>query len=171
MLAGAQINQENPRRWLLVKCEAGVPDHQGGGGWWSVDHLVVDQEAVPTFVEVKRASDTRSRREVVAQMLEYVANGSAFWTPAQLRDGRIRLIFVADEIPAPLQRPVEFLNEQMPRVSWTGSMWLPSRERYSQVSKPDSVMVRSASAPRALMILRQRGWDTPQEYALSHAAR
>jgi hypothetical protein len=56
-----------------------------GGGWWSVDHLAVDQDAVPTFVEVKRAGDTRSRREVVAQMLDYAANGSVFWTP-ELRD-------------------------------------------------------------------------------------
>jgi hypothetical protein len=30
-----------------------VPDHEGGGGWWSVDHLLIDQDAVPTFVEVK----------------------------------------------------------------------------------------------------------------------
>lgn len=37
------------------------------------------------FVEVRRASDTRSRREVVAQMLDYAGNGSVFWTPEQLR--------------------------------------------------------------------------------------
>jgi hypothetical protein len=48
-----------------------------GGAWWSLDHLVVDQDAVPTFVEVKRASDTPARREVVAQMLDYAANGRA----------------------------------------------------------------------------------------------
>lgn len=70
---------------MLIKREASVPDHEGGGAWWSVDHLAVDQDAVPTFVEVKRASDTRARREVVAQMLDYAANGSVFWTPAQLR--------------------------------------------------------------------------------------
>jgi len=158
LLPGAQINRDNPRRWLLIKREAGVPNREGGGGWWSVDHLVVDQDAVPTFVEVKRASDTRARREVVAQMLDYAANGSVFWTPGQLRswfegddpegamerlvrwldsleeepetvaddfwqavgtnltEGHIRLVFVADEIPSSLQRLVEFLNEQMPRV-------------------------------------------------------
>jgi len=158
LLPGAQINRDGPRRWLLVKREAGIPNQEGGGAWWSVDHLVVDQDAVPTFVEVKRASDTRARREVVAQMLDYAANGSAFWLPEQLRawfeaddlesaieqlitwldsenddpedvaarfwdavganlrEGRIRLVFVADEIPATLQRLVEFLNEQMPRV-------------------------------------------------------
>ncbi len=158
LLPGAQIDRDRPRRWLLVKREAGIPDREGGGAWWAVDHLAVDQDAVPTFVEVKRASDTRARREVVAQMLDYAANGSVFWTPGHLRrwfegedrqaameqlmdlldqkdqdpdavaeefwqavgtnlrEGRIRLIFVADEIPASLQRLVEFLNEQMPRV-------------------------------------------------------
>ena len=123
-----------------------------------MDHLFVDQDAVPTFVEVKRASDMQARREVVAQMLDYAANGSAFWQPEQLRawfegddpeaaterlaawldsadddpegvaasfwdavganlrEGRIRLVFVANEIPSTLQRLVEFLNEQMPQV-------------------------------------------------------
>ena len=85
LLPGAQINRDSPRRWLLIKREAGIPTQEGGGSWWSVDHLVVDQDAVPTFVEVKRASDTRAHREVVAQMLDYAANGSAFWRPGQLR--------------------------------------------------------------------------------------
>ena len=42
----------------------------------------------------------------------------AFWRAVgtNLKEGRIRLVFVADEIPASLQRLVEFLNEQMPRV-------------------------------------------------------
>ena len=46
------------------------------------------------------------------------AVADAFWQAVgtNLREGRIRLIFVADEIPASLQRLVEFLNEQMPRV-------------------------------------------------------
>jgi hypothetical protein len=42
LLPGAQINRENPRRWLLIKREAGVPNREGGGGWWSIDHLAVD---------------------------------------------------------------------------------------------------------------------------------
>lgn len=70
---------------MLIKRDAGIRDREGGGGCWSIDHLVVDQDAVPMFVEVKRASDTRSRREVVAQMLDYAGNGSVFWTPEQLR--------------------------------------------------------------------------------------
>jgi hypothetical protein len=38
---------------------------------------------VPTLVEVKRATDTRIRREVVGQMLDYAANAARYW-PAVL---------------------------------------------------------------------------------------
>lgn len=64
---------------LLVRREAGVPDGQGGVDRWSLDHLFLDTAGVPILVEVKRASDTRARREVVAQMLDYAANGVAYW--------------------------------------------------------------------------------------------
>jgi hypothetical protein len=59
---------------LLVHQEAAVSDQQDAGGRWSLDHLYVDSHGVPTLVEVKRSSDTRVRREVVAQMLDYAAN-------------------------------------------------------------------------------------------------
>lgn len=51
------------QRWLLITREHQVPDHDGGSGRWSLDHVYVDQDAVPTLVEVKRATDTRIRRE------------------------------------------------------------------------------------------------------------
>jgi hypothetical protein len=50
-----------------------------------VDHLFVDQDAVPTLVEVKRSTDTRIRREVVGQMLDYAANGVRYWPIDDLR--------------------------------------------------------------------------------------
>jgi hypothetical protein len=59
---------------ILVRREAGVTDQDDAGARWSLDHLYVDANGVPTLVEVKRSSDTRSRREVVAQMLDYAAN-------------------------------------------------------------------------------------------------
>lgn len=64
---------------LLVRREAPVPQAADGAGRWSLDHLFLDREGVPVLVEVKRASDTRARREVVAQMLDYAANGVAYW--------------------------------------------------------------------------------------------
>jgi hypothetical protein len=164
LLPGDQINPESPRRWLLVRRELGVPGTADGGGIWSLDHLFLDQDGIPTFVECKRASDTRSRREVVAQMLDYAANGTEYWpidrlrqaatetansrnldidaqielllaldgdeveeveerikafwgqVEANLRQGRIRLLFVADVIPRELRRLVEFLNDKMTDV-------------------------------------------------------
>ena len=80
LLAGDQINQSDPRRWLLVKKEMGVPGEEDGSGRWAVDHLFLDQDGIPTLVELKRATDTRSRREVVAQMLDYAANAVLYWS-------------------------------------------------------------------------------------------
>jgi hypothetical protein len=111
------------------------------------------ERRLPTLVEVKRSSDTRIRREVVGQMLDYAANAVVYWPVERLRAtfeancraqgldpdddvaalvgddyeadefwervatnlhaGRVRLVFVADEIPSELQRVVEFLNTQM----------------------------------------------------------
>ncbi|WP_374576433.1 hypothetical protein [Phenylobacterium sp.] len=139
-------------RLLLVRREAPVPEAQDGPGRWSLDHLFLDGDGVPVLVEVKRATDTRARREVVAQMLDYAANGVAYWpvdqiieafnatvtktggepdqrlaeflgdqepdsfwrqVDANLRSGRVRMVFVADRIQQELRRIVEFLNEQM----------------------------------------------------------
>ena len=101
-------------------------------------------------MEVKRSTDTRLRREVVGQMLDYAANAVVYWPletlrarfeedrddPEQdlinflgdlsadpevfwrkvktnLQAGKVRLVFVADEIPVELRRIVEFVNGQM----------------------------------------------------------
>ena len=84
LIPGAKIDSDNPRRWLLVKREAPIPSSEG---WerWSADHLFLDQDAVPTIVEVKRATDTRIRREVVGQMLDYAANAVAYWPVERIR--------------------------------------------------------------------------------------
>ena len=153
ILGGDQIEPANPREWLLVRREAPVPDVEGGDGRWSLDHLFLDQDGIPTLVEVKRSTDTRLRREVVGQMLDYAANAMAYWSVASvtasfehacaaagtvaadvlsdflgpdgdpaafwlqvktnLKAGRLRLLFVADDIPQELRRIVEFLNSQM----------------------------------------------------------
>ena len=70
LLPGDQIDPENPRRWLLVARELGVPGSEEETGRWSLDHLFLDQDGTPTFVECKRAADTRARREVVAQICQ-----------------------------------------------------------------------------------------------------
>src|SRR5437868_7499535 len=47
-------NDGSPRRWLLLKREKAIPTEEEGSGRFSVDHLFVDQDGVPTLVEVKR---------------------------------------------------------------------------------------------------------------------
>lgn len=86
LLAGGQMTPGDPRRWALIAREQGVPDREEATGTrWSIDHLFVDQDAVPTLVEVKRSTDTRIRREVVGQLLDYAANGVRYWPLAALR--------------------------------------------------------------------------------------
>src|SRR4051794_30068700 len=85
LLAGDQIDPSNPRRWLLLNREIAVPGELEGSGRWSLDHLLLDQDAVPTLVEVKRSTDTRIRREVVGQMLDYAANAVAYLPVENLR--------------------------------------------------------------------------------------
>src|SRR5438874_3436709 len=85
LLSRNQTHSGDPRRWLLIKREKSVPAEDGGSGRWSVDHLFVDRDGIPTLVEVKRQSDTRLRREVVGQMLDYAANAVVYWPIEQLR--------------------------------------------------------------------------------------
>src|SRR6266436_4541676 len=84
LLSGSQTDDTSARRWLLIKREKSIPAEDGGGRF-SVDHLFIDQDGVPTLVEVKRQSDTRLRREVVGQMLDYAANAVVYWPVEQLR--------------------------------------------------------------------------------------
>ena len=84
LLPGDQIDPDDPRRWLIVKREMPVPGPDTGTDRWSLDFLLVDQDAMPTLVECKRAGDPRARREVVAQMLDYAANGQEYWSKERL---------------------------------------------------------------------------------------
>jgi hypothetical protein len=87
LLVGDQIDPENPRRWLLVKREQIVTTGEHGASSWSIDHLFLDQDGIPTLVEIKRQSDTRIRREVVGQMLDYAANCLTYWSLDMLQAG------------------------------------------------------------------------------------
>lgn len=91
LLSGDLIDPSHPRKWVFVSREQGIPSEEGAGERWAVDHLFLDQDGVPTLVEVKRSTDTRIRREVVGQMLDYAANAVVYW-PAEM----IRLRFEAE---------------------------------------------------------------------------
>jgi hypothetical protein len=113
LLAGEQMDAEAPRRWLLVSREMAVPAEEGGSGRWAIDHLFLDQDGVPTLIEVERATDTRIRREVAGQMLDYAANAVVYWPVED-----IRARYEAAQ-PEPLELPAEFLGEDAnPEEFW-----------------------------------------------------
>lgn len=85
LLAGDQMNADEPRRWLLVTREMKVPAEEDGTGRWSLDHLFLDQDGIPTLVEVKKGTNTDIRRKVVGQMLDYAANAVAYWPVEEVR--------------------------------------------------------------------------------------
>ena len=158
LLDGDQVRPDDPRRWILITREKGIAEKSDEGERWSLDHLLIDQDAVPTLVEVKRGSNPELRRTVVGQLLEYAAHAAVTWSANDLRQTfesagdvrgfdpsekiadllqaggepdvdafwdtvatnlaarRLRLLFVSDDIPDPLERVVEFLNAQMPHI-------------------------------------------------------
>lgn len=87
VLASAVEPDEHDPRWLLIAQELNITMDDGTERVnWSLDHLFIDNHGMPTLVEVKRSSDPRSRREVVGQMLDYVASFKATWTAQSLRE-------------------------------------------------------------------------------------
>jgi len=158
LIPGEQITPDGePRSWILVKREMPVPDPTSGGNRWSIDFFLADQDAIPTFVECKRHDDARARREIVGQMLDYVANGTYYWSAGEikeyavqsaskrgksiesilsslgpkladdvdgyfdaieenLRQGKVRMVFLLEDSSYELRSIVDFLNGQMDRA-------------------------------------------------------
>ena len=71
---------------LLIRREQPIADREDGSGRWSLDHLFVTRSGVPVLVELKRAVDTRLRREVIGQMLDYAANGTTYWQGGRIAE-------------------------------------------------------------------------------------
>ena len=191
----------------------GVPGEEGGPDQWSVDHLFLDQDGIPTLVEVKRAADTRIRREVVGQMLDYAANAVATWPvevvrarfeatcakgneiPAQvlvdklrvapeagvevfweqvktnLQAKRIRLVFVADEIPPELRRIVEFLNATMAPVEVLAVEIHQYAGQGAKTLVPQVIGQMADAQARKGTIVPARLWDEPTFFAALEKAQ
>ena len=132
-------------RLYLVKRELTIAESDASTNSYSLDHLFIAEDGVPVLVEIKRSSDTRLRREVVAQMLDYACrahswdvkvlrqmfveandgndealslDNDSFWSDVSqnLMSEHLRLIFVADEIPDTLVALIAFLNRNMPEI-------------------------------------------------------
>lgn len=156
LIAGDQIDRATPRQWLLISREVTIASDEETAVQWSLDHLFLDQDAIPTLVDVRRTPNASIRQKVLGQSIDYAANALVYWPidsiialfeancrdrgrdPEQifedflgadanedqfwqkvktnLQAGKIRLVFVADEISAEMRRVVEFLNRQIDPV-------------------------------------------------------
>jgi hypothetical protein len=101
---------------LLIRRELPIADSTGGGGRWSLDHLFVTRNAVPVLVELKRADDTRLRREVVGQLLDYAANGVAYWEPGRIAADFATTCDAANKTPE--DELARFLGDAGPDDFW-----------------------------------------------------
>lgn len=90
LLGGEQIDSSDPREFLLVTREMGLASEPDGGDRWSVDHLFLDQEGVPTLVEVKRSQNSEIRRSVVGQILDYAAHAAVYCPVNRMRERFVR---------------------------------------------------------------------------------
>ena len=123
LLAGDQMSPGlEARRFLLVRREAGIPGGINEGDRWSVDHVFIDQDAIPTLVEVKRSENTQIRREVVGQMFDYAANAVAHWPEGTLAE-HFNATHEADE----RARPRRFAPSSDSGMSRSRMSTLPSR--------------------------------------------
>lgn len=132
---------DSERELYLIRQELPLQDTQNGPFSYSLDHLFIDQDGVPVLVEVKRSTDTRIRREVVGQMLDYAAR-LRMWDVSELRTAaspaqgipetlwptvkenlkaeRMKLIFAADDIPDSLAVLIDFLDRSMTGIEVYG---------------------------------------------------
>lgn len=86
-LLARSIDDDENAAWLSIERELSITfADDEDTSHWRLDNLFIDGRGVPTLVEVKRSSDPRVRREVVAQLLDYAASFRADWSHGKLRE-------------------------------------------------------------------------------------
>ena len=95
------------------------------------------------------------------------SDGEAFWQSAKtnLQAGRVRLVFVADEIPAELRRVVEFLNEQMDPAE----VLAVEVKQYTGEGKLKTLVPRLIGQTAAAQQQKKAGGGTPKPQKLDEA--
>lgn len=85
LLAGDEMDRAQTRhgasvrRWLLISRDVTIPSEEDNGSRWSMDHLFLDQDSIPTLVTVKRSRNAETRQKMIGQMLDNAANLGLYW--------------------------------------------------------------------------------------------
>ncbi|MBE9042113.1 hypothetical protein IQ235_15135 [Oscillatoriales cyanobacterium LEGE 11467] len=124
---------------------------------WPIEQLVAQFEA-------NCREQGRDPEQVFEEFFGADADEEAFWQQVKtnLQAGKIRLVFVADEIPVAARRVVEFLNEQMDPAE----ILAVEIEQYTDVEADLRVLVprtigqtAGAKQKKASATLGRRKWD------------
>lgn len=150
MLISRKRANEDPSLYLVSREVGVFNKETDTAASYSLDHLYVSGDGIPVIVEVKRSENTQSRREVAAQMLDYASRASFwhidklqelalehnkdsetatsllssqdFWSivDSNLKAGKLRMVFVADEIPDELATIITFLDKHLDTIDVYG---------------------------------------------------
>lgn len=108
ILAGDQIQPDVPLNWIHIASEVPIPHDSSSD--FRLDHLFSDQNAVPTFVEDKLENNPDIRK-IVAQMLDYAANATLFWTADEVRTR-------FEQVEGNKTKLINFLGDSEPNVEF-----------------------------------------------------
>jgi hypothetical protein len=126
--------------------------------YWSLEQVI-------SAFERRCERDGLDGDETIASFLEDDSEWSAdeFWQAVKtnLQAGRVRLVFVADRIPAELRRIIEFLNDQMDPAEVVG-VEVPQFVGEGQQALVPRVVGITAEAERRKTVGRKKGrqWDS-----------
>jgi len=72
-------------------------------------------ETIISKLESRCETISETSDQLIGKLIGQDGDVNKFWTKVKtnLKAGKIRMLFVADEIPSELRRIVEFLNQQM----------------------------------------------------------
>jgi hypothetical protein len=86
LLAGEQMDTAEPRRWLLISANLPIPAGVQGSDRGFLNHLFIDQDAMPTLVQAGISEFPNFWQLLISQLLDYAAHAVAYWTPEVIRD-------------------------------------------------------------------------------------
>lgn len=173
------------KQLFLVEKEFTLPEYIGSANNFSLDHLMVDSDGIPTLIEVKRCQDNRIKREVVAQMVDYAArmvsvdagdlraffvrnnpsptvlaqyDTDEFWKKVEdnLKLERMNLYFVADVIPETLRTMIGFLRRTMKNIIIYG---VEIKQYQSNHTTMLSTELLGGPLPEAIQLNAPVSWD------------
>ncbi len=128
-----QIRPNDARRWILLAREKGIAETSDAGARWSLDHLIIDQDARPTLAEAKLRDNSYIHRKIVGQTWNNARCGLQPLPPPVWK-AKFEVL-MCDPVPhkpqpptlsIPITRPARHLLQFLHRRYPAGSVRFPS---------------------------------------------